>query len=288
MYGVTSDNNELCRDVRVRANARRKPSHRHRVFRVHDSVYGEYVWETGLFKNFRSTNLAQIRAGDSPHDFLKTSVLDAYPLRIVMPTQTDDLLRTRKTLLNRVRDLSDQASWRDFFDTYWRLIYNVARKSGFNDAAAQDIVMETFAVVVRHISDYDQEKGSFKGWLLQIARNRTIDALRRKHYRQGGEYIPREQPLNTPLLEAQGTEAALNTIWDDELRSYHLEMAMAEVKKNADAHQFQLFFLYVIKGVPALQVARRLGAKLPEVYFAKYKISARLKKEIKRLERNSP
>jgi RNA polymerase sigma-70 factor, ECF subfamily len=205
-----------------------------------------------------------------------------------MPTETDDLLRTRKTLLSRLKDLDDQAIWRKFFDAYWRLIYNVARKAGFNDAAAQDIVMETFAVVARQISNYDREKGSFKGWLLQIARTRTIDALRRKHYRHDGEYIPREQPLNTPLLEAQCTEATLNTIWDDELRSHHLQMAMDVVKRNADAHQFQLFFLHVVKGVPALQVARRLGAKLPEVYFAKYKISARLKKEIKRLEKNSP
>ena len=62
---------------------------------------------------------------------------------------------------------------------------------------------------------------------------------------------------------------------------------MELVKKNADAHQFQMFFLHVVKGVPALQVARRLGTKLPEVYFAKYKISARLKKEIKRLEGSS-
>jgi len=205
-----------------------------------------------------------------------------------MPTETDDLLQTRKTLLVRLKDLDDQASWREFFETYWRLIYNVARKSGFNHAAAQDIVQETFAVVARHMPEfnYNRKEGSFKGWLLQIARTRTIDALRRKHHRQGDEFIPREQSLNTPLLEAQSTEAALNTIWDEELRSYNLEMAMESVKKNVDAHQFQMFYLHVVQNVPALQVARRLGAKLPEVYFAKYKISARLKKEIRRLERD--
>jgi len=59
---------------------------------------------------------------------------------------------------------------------------------------------------------------------------------------------------------------------------------MEHVKQTADARQFQMFLLHVVKSVPALQVARRLGAKLPEVYFAKYKISGRLRKEIKRLE----
>jgi hypothetical protein len=41
-----------------------------------------------------------------------------------------------------------------------------------------------------------------------------------------------------------------------------------------------------VKNVPARAVAHRLVAKLPEDYFAKYKISARLKRELKRLENN--
>ena len=40
---------------------------------------------------------------------------------------------TRSSLLSRLRNLDDDASWRTFFDAYWRLIYNVARKSGLSD-----------------------------------------------------------------------------------------------------------------------------------------------------------
>jgi RNA polymerase sigma factor (sigma-70 family) len=205
-----------------------------------------------------------------------------------MPTETDDLIPTRETLLSRIRDLGDESCWREFFETYWRLIYNVARKSGFNDAAAQDIVLETFAVVARHMPEHHHkpEIGSFKNWLLQIARCRIIDALRRKHSKQGDEYIPREEALSTSLLESQSTDAALDAIWDEEWRTRLLDVAMERVKQHADARQFQMFHLHIVKNVPALEVARRLGAKLPEVYFAKYKISARLKKEIKRLERD--
>jgi RNA polymerase sigma-70 factor (ECF subfamily) len=207
-----------------------------------------------------------------------------------MPTETDELIPTRDTLLSRLRDLSDQASWREFFDIYWRLIYNVVRKSGFTDAAAQDIVQETFVTVSRHMPDfhYDPQVGSFKSWLLQITRSRMIDALRRKTSRQGDEYIPREEALSTSLLESQFTDTELAAIWDEEWRTRLLDVALERVKQSADARQFQIFHLHVMNAVPALQVARRLGAKLPEVYFAKYKISARLKKEIKRLEKNPP
>jgi RNA polymerase sigma factor (sigma-70 family) len=206
-----------------------------------------------------------------------------------MLTDTDDLIPTRETLLSRLKDLDDQTSWRDFFNTYWRLIFNVARKAGFSEAAAQDIVQETFVTMSRQWQNghrHDPKIGSFKTWLLQITRTRIIDALRRKHIKEGEQYRPREETLDTALLESLPADvgSSLEAIWDEEWRAHLLETAMALVKQSADARQFQMFHLHVIENVSALQVARRLGAKLPEVYFAKYKISARLKKEIKRLE----
>ena len=40
-----------------------------------------------------------------------------------------DQFPTRKTLVRKLGDLGDQESWREFFETYWRLIYNFALKS---------------------------------------------------------------------------------------------------------------------------------------------------------------
>lgn len=39
----------------------------------------------------------------------------------------------RATLLGRMEHGDDQASWREFFDIYWQLIYRFARKAGLND-----------------------------------------------------------------------------------------------------------------------------------------------------------
>jgi hypothetical protein len=43
---------------------------------------------------------------------------------------TDPLMTTRQSLLSRLRDWQDQEGWRESFETYGRLIYNVARKAG--------------------------------------------------------------------------------------------------------------------------------------------------------------
>src|SRR5688572_2283931 len=106
-----------------------------------------------------------------------------------------DSLPTRRSLLSRLRNVEDDASWYAFFNAYWRLIYNVARKSGLSDDAAQEVVQETVISVARKMPGfrYEPEKGSFKQWLLLITRRRIHDHLR-KVYRslpapgaEGGE-----------------------------------------------------------------------------------------------------
>ena len=76
----------------------------------------------------------------------------------------------------------DQRRWQEFFDTYWKLIYSAARKSGLTDAEAQEVVQETVITVAKNIDKlkYDPAIGSFKGWLLQITRWRIADQFRKR------------------------------------------------------------------------------------------------------------
>ena len=97
-----------------------------------------------------------------------------------MGHELNQLLPTRYSLLSRLKDYEDQESWRDFFETYWRLIYSTAIKAGLNDAEAQDVVQETILSVLRKIPEfeYDPQIGSFKCWLLQLTTWRIIDQRR--------------------------------------------------------------------------------------------------------------
>ena len=200
----------------------------------------------------------------------------------------DELIPTRQSLLSRLKNWEDTTSWQVFFDTYWRLIYGVARKAGLNDAEAQDVVQETVLSVAKQMPElkYNPKLGSFKSWLMQLTRWRITDQLRKKLYQSGKRRLLREEPLGTSLLDRQADTAAwsLESVWNEEWEKNMLETALEKVKRRADAHQYQLFHLHVIKKLPAREVARRLGAKLAEVYFAKYKLSTAVKKEIRLLE----
>jgi len=92
------------------------------------------------------------------------------------------LAATRRSLVDRLANWDDQKRWQEFFDTYWKLIYSTARKSGLTDAEAQEVVQETVITVAKKIDKlkYDPAIGSFKGWLLQITRWRIVDQFRKR------------------------------------------------------------------------------------------------------------
>src|SRR5580765_5869827 len=99
-----------------------------------------------------------------------------------MVRHQDELIPTRATLIYRLKDWQDQSSWQEFFDTYWKLIYGVARKAGLTDAEAQDVVQETLVSVSKHMPtfNYDPALGSFKAWLLNMTRWRIIGQFRKR------------------------------------------------------------------------------------------------------------
>ena len=98
----------------------------------------------------------------------------------------DDFIPTWHSVLSRLKDWDDQESWRDFFDTYWKLIYGVAIKAGLSGVEAQEVVQETVIAVAKKIPEFktDPAFGSFKAWLLHLTRWRIADQFR-KRQRQG-------------------------------------------------------------------------------------------------------
>src|ERR1700755_710589 len=102
------------------------------------------------------------------------------------------LIATRRSLVERLADWGDQLRWQEFFDTYSKLIYSAARKSGLTDVEAQEVVQETVITVAKKIDKlkYDPAIGSFKGWLLQITRWRIVDQFRKRE--PGNAKRPRE------------------------------------------------------------------------------------------------
>jgi len=202
----------------------------------------------------------------------------------------DELIPTRRSLLSRLKDWDDQGSWREFFETYWKLVYGVAIKAGLNDAEAQDVVQETVLSVAKkmHQFKYDPATGSFKNWLLLITRRRIADHLR-KVYREPPKHeheAKGDETARTSTIEQLPDEAVpeLEAVWDEEWRKNLLDAAMERVRRQVDPKQFQIFDSYVVKQWPVKDVKKTLGVSAMQVYLAKHRIGALIKKEIRNLE----
>ncbi len=200
----------------------------------------------------------------------------------------DDSLATRASLLSRLRNWEDQAGWREFFDRYWRLIYNVARKAGLADAEAQDIVQETLLSVARKMPGfhYNPALGSFKSWLLLIVRSRITDQWRRRAVRPPLDAGPESEEGTARLdrIPASG-DGNLEQVWQDEWERTLLESALERVKSRVAARQFLVFQMATFQGIPAGTIARTLGINVAQVYLARHRVGSALKTEAARLRR---
>ena len=205
-----------------------------------------------------------------------------------MGMKSDGLLATRRSLVDRLADWNDRKHWQEFFDTYWKLIYSAARKSGLTDAEAQEVVQETVITVAKKIDKlkYDPAIGSFKGWLLQITRWRIADQFRNRE--PGNAKRPRspDDRLTATIERVPDLHSVdLDSIWEKEWQENLFNAAITRVKKKVDPKHFQIFDCYVRKEWPAQKVAEQLRVSIGRVYLARHRVSALLKKEIKALEK---
>jgi RNA polymerase sigma-70 factor (ECF subfamily) len=202
---------------------------------------------------------------------------------------TNSLLPTRQSLLSRLRDWRDQAGWREFFDTYWRLIYNVARKSGLTDAEAQDVVQSTFIYLARKMPrfHYDRARGSFRSWLRVVTRSR-INVYRRTEHAN-------DSFIRQPFPAARNDEAddlaeipdpagdALDQLWQREWEENLFTTAMRRLRSKVSSQQLLIFRLATLGELPLTQVAKKLGVNLAQVYLARHRVGKLFRAEVLRL-----
>src|SRR5262245_34866736 len=215
-----------------------------------------------------------------------------------MALRSEDSIPTRQSLLLRLKRWDDADVWREFFETYWELIYNVARKAGLNDTESQEVVQETVIAVSQRIGEFkaDPQRGSFKSWLLGQARWRIGDQFRaRKRAARAFEEPP--APIAAALRahseETSGTEPLhrvadpagdrLEKVWDAEWEQHVIRTALEQVKSHVTVKQFQIFDLHVRKGLSVTDTAQALGTTKAAVYMVKSRVGRLLKREVKRV-----
>lgn len=200
--------------------------------------------------------------------------------------QPDETIATRDTLLHRLRNCEDDSTWREFFDKYWKLIYNFALRAGLSDSEAQDIVQETVISVARNIENYTHkpEVCTFRSWLLRVTRWRINNQFERRD-REAARFISSEEEeagLVADLPDPAGAE--LDRLWEEEWSRHVRERALEKVRRAVPALQFQIFDLYVNQEWPVSRIKSVLNVSAGQVYLAKHRVGALYKKALAKVQ----
>jgi RNA polymerase sigma-70 factor (ECF subfamily) len=195
-------------------------------------------------------------------------------------------LQTRPTLLFRVREWDDSASWEEFHRLYRRLIYGRARRSGLSPADAEEVAQDVFKRVAETIHDFDTnpERGSFRGWLMKMTQWRIADKFASRDRLPLQTATLRDSDAHTATIEQVPAPTNEDDEWDREWQQHVLAAAIDRLSRKVKPRHFQVFELYVRQGWPVLRVSAELGINPASVYLIGHRLTKQLKSEVQRLQ----
>jgi RNA polymerase sigma-70 factor, ECF subfamily len=74
----------------------------------------------------------------------------------------------------------DEAALRDVVEAHGAVVYGLARRILGDTALAEEVAQDTFLALWRRPGSFDPDKGSLQGFLLGVARNKAVDAVRKE------------------------------------------------------------------------------------------------------------
>lgn len=191
--------------------------------------------------------------------------------------------KTRVSLLARLKGGRDDGAWGEFVQLYAPVIYGFARKRGLQDSDAADLMQEVLRSVARNAEkmEYDPKRGTFRGWLYTVTRNKIYNFLngQRNRPRAVGDSAAQERldSVPDPNAEPDGD-------WELEYRRRLSARAMEAVKDEFQPNTWKAFWGTAVEGRSAQEVGEELRMTPGAIYVAKSRVLARLREEVQRLQ----
>jgi RNA polymerase sigma-70 factor (ECF subfamily) len=187
---------------------------------------------------------------------------------------------TRPSLLLRIRDARDRRAWEEFVDVYAPLVYGFLRKHGLQDADAADLTQDVLRAVAGAAGrlEYDPARGTFRGWLFTVVRNRLRNFLAARRRR------PLDGDAARRLEEWPARAEEGSALWDREYERRLFAWAAEQVRPTCQAATWRAFWLTAVEGKSGKEAAAALGLSQAAVYLAKRRVTNRLKEVLQQFQ----
>jgi RNA polymerase sigma factor (sigma-70 family) len=138
------------------------------------------------------------------------------------------------------------------YDMYSSSLFGVISRIIIDTAVAEDVLQETFIKIWNSFSSYSAEKGRLFTWMVNIARNLSIDKVRSKDYKNQNKNHELEN--NVTFIDEQR-----NTIYKPEL------LGVKDLVDKLKPEQKIILELVYFKGYTHVEVADELDVPLGTV-----------------------
>ncbi len=185
---------------------------------------------------------------------------------------------TSTSLLDRVRNRGDAASWQTLVEIYTPLIRGWLHRNSGLDKDADDVIQEVLTVVVSRITEFRREPhvGAFRAWLRTITVNCLRDSWKARKRRPSAEADRQVEEL---LQQLADPVSGLSHVWDVE-HDRHVTQRLLELIRGEFAEKTWLAFQrFALGDEPAETVAADLGMSVNAVFIAKSRVLAALRRE---------
>jgi len=135
------------------------------------------------------------------------------------------------------------------YDMYSASLFGVISRIINDTPTAEDVLQETFVKIWHSFAAYSADKGRLFTWMVNIARNLSIDKLRSKDFKNQNKN--QEIENNVTFIDEQR-----NTVYKPEL------LGVKELVQNLKPEQQAILDLVYFKGYTHVEAAEELGIPL--------------------------
>ena len=146
----------------------------------------------------------------------------------------------------------DRQAFEYLYDNYSGAIHGVIFRMVEDKDLADDLLQDAFVKIWNNFTNYDSSKGRLFTWMLNLARNLTIDMLRSKSYRKQQKIHGDDNSVNN-LRDEKYTAEKFDTIG--------LRKQLTHLKND----QKQIIDLAYFSGFTQEEIAKQLGIPLGTV-----------------------
>ncbi|MCM8534161.1 MAG: RNA polymerase sigma factor [Lentisphaeraceae bacterium] len=191
-------------------------------------------------------------------------------------------MQTSHTLLERVRNRSDENSWSEFDDIYRPYILNVVKRMNFTHEEAEDLCQNIILILWEKIPEFKHNfrTGAFRSWLCTIVRNRAINIIN-KNQRISEKLTTKNEEALSPYIKTSQND--LEQIAKEEWIAHITDLAWKKIEDEFEEN-IRRAFTMSLKNIPGEEIAEELGIKLNSVYVYKNRIKKRLEEIIRILK----